>query len=74
MNNLISIWDLKIHSDKTLNKKSLFLTEALNRIKNRRQVHFENYEDVICPFKLILTLNEVANDFDNKRGNKNGVK
>lgn len=67
MNNLISIWDAKIHGDKTLSNKSLFLSEALKRIRNRRLVYEENYEDVVCPFQLILTLNEVANDFDNKR-------
>ena len=71
---LLSIFDLKFYSDKTMNKTSLFLIEALNRMKNKRQFHQEEYEDVICPFQLMLILNEVANDFDNKRGNENAVR
>lgn len=71
--NLISIWDTKIHGDKTLSKNSLFLTEALRRTKNRGHFHEEMFEDVICPFELMLTLSEVANDFDNKRRNNEEI-
>jgi len=71
---LISIYDLKIHGDKTLNKKSLFVVEALKRMRRRRQFHEEEFEDVICPFELILMLDEVANDFNDMRGNENAVK
>ena len=74
MNNLIPIYDFKIVKDKKLYKKSLYLTEALNRMFNQNKFHQEDYENVICPFELILMLDEVANDFDNKRGNKNGIK
>lgn len=73
MSKLMSIWDLEISKDRKFSKKSLFLVEALNRMKNRRKFHEEDYEDVICPFELILMLDEVARDFDNKRGNKNAV-
>lgn len=73
MNNLISIWDLEIVENKTLNKNSLFLSEALKRMKNRGQFHEEHFEDVVCPFELVLTLNEVANDFNNKRKNNEKI-
>lgn len=74
MNNLISIWDLKIHSDKTLSKKSLFLIEALNKMNRNNQFHEESFEKVICPFELILTLIEIVHDYDARRGNENAIK
>ena len=73
MTKLISIWDFEILPNQKLNRKSLYLTEALNRMRNRNQFHQEDFEDIICPFELILVLDEVANDFENKRGNKNAV-
>ena len=56
------------------NKKSLFLYEALNRINNKRQFKEIENEDVIDPFELILMLNDVLNDLNNKKGNNNAIK
>ena len=69
---LIPISEFEIIPNKKLNTKSLFVVEAVNRMKNKNQFHEEEYENVICPFQLMLTAHEVANDFDNKRGNVNG--
>ena len=71
---LISIWDFEILPNKKLKKESLYLTEALNRMMNRNQFHEESYEDVIDPFELMLVLEEVSDDFNNKKGNDNATR
>ena len=74
MSNIISIKDFKISENKTFSNKSLFLYEALRRMKRKREFHEEEYEDVFCPFELMLYLNDVSKDFNNYRDNKNATK
>jgi len=74
MSNLISIWDFEITPNKKFTKKSLYLQEALKRIKNRNQFKIQEHEDIIDPFELMLTLEEVSQDFNNKKGNDNAVR
>jgi len=74
MNKLINIKDFEITKDKKLNLKSLYLVEALTRMKNKNKFHLENYEEVICPFELMLELFEVSQDFNEYRGNNNAIK
>lgn len=74
MSKLMKLSEFELVDNKKINTKTLYLTEALTRMRNRNQFHQEDYEDVICPFELMLTLYEVANDFNEYRGNKNGTK
>jgi len=68
---IISIWDFEITPGNKLNKESLYLREALKRIKGKNQFKIEEFETVIDPWQLLLTLCEVANDVNKKRDNIN---
>ena len=74
MSKLQRIWDFEITPNKKFSKKSLYLQEALKRMKNRNQFTIREYENMIDPFELMLVLEEVSQDFNNKKGNDNAVR
>jgi len=69
---LIAIKDFEIVKGKKLNKESKNLQEALKIMKVINKFHEEEFEDVIDPLELLLTLHKLANIADAKRGNTNG--
>lgn len=71
---LISVWDLEFVKGNKVNKKSPLVLEAIRRLKAKRHFKQEDYEDVISLPELILTIHDLANEIDNKRGNDNATK
>jgi len=74
MSNLIPVFDLPFNKKKTFDKDSPYLKEAIKRLRNKRKVTEEQFEDVIDLFELLDELGQVAEDFDNYRGSHNESK
>ena len=72
--NLISIYDLEILPNVYINEKSIYVQQALKQLINDKKYYEEDYEDVIDFGEFILTMSEVINKLDNRRGNENACK
>lgn len=71
MTPLIALSEFEIIEGGKIKTDSSIIKEATRRMFQQNKVKEIDYEDVIDPFELMLVLNDIVNETNLKKGNKN---